>query len=72
MEKSKRQSQQMAVIVQHRLRIDPLAEVGEQVGSQFQETRARQRYNEHSQSEPIQGRCSPEDEYRIHKRLDEK
>ena len=62
----------MTVIARHRLRIDPLAEVGKQEGSQSQEAGSRQRDKQHSQSEPIQGRFPLEDKYNIHKRLDEK
>src|SRR2546428_13233466 len=62
----------MTVIAKHRRRINPLAKVGKQIGSQSQETNSRQRYEQHSQAKPVQGGFTPEDENKIPKRLDEK
>ena len=56
----------------HRLCCDPLAEVGYEIRSQTKEAGSRQRDEQHSQSEPIQGRFAPEDENGIHEHLDEK
>ena len=68
----KRSIPQMTVIAEYRLCIDPLAKVGKEVGSQSKETNSRHGHKQHSQSEPIQVGFSPEDKYKIHKRLDEK
>jgi len=62
----------MAMIASHRFYFDPVAEMGKEVGSQNQKPCTRQRYEQHSKSERIQGRFTPEDENKIHKRLDEK
>src|SRR6266850_529674 len=62
----------MTVIAKHRFRINPSAEVGKQIGSQPEEADSRQRYEQHSQAKPVQGGFAPEDENKIHKRLDEK
>ena len=60
------------MVAHHRLRINPLAKVGKQVGSQSQESASRQRYEQHSKAKPVQGGFTPEDKNKIHERLDEK
>ena len=62
----------MTVITEHRVCIDPLAEVGEQVGSQSEECDPENKYEQHAKAEPVEGGFSSENENEIDESLDEK
>ena len=61
----------MVVVTQHDLCIDPLAKVGQQIGSEAEKRHACREHQQHSQSEPVEGRFASIDEHEVDEDLDE-